>query len=109
MTVRREIAENAFLVKRISYLACVNTDSLIPSRASRFTSDDERGSGSVIAAEVFMDNAGYDRAATLTERMSLLDLIVSSTAFGKTASEPMMSSAFPPRFSSAHCILTMLI
>jgi hypothetical protein len=51
-------AENAFLVKRISYLACVNTDSLIPSRASRMTSDEECSSGSTIAAEVFMNNVG---------------------------------------------------
>ena len=54
------MAENAFLVKRISYLACVNTntDSLIPSRASRMTSDEECSSGSAIAADVFMNDAG---------------------------------------------------
>jgi hypothetical protein len=49
--VRLEIAESAFRVKRISYLAHVNTDSLIPSRASRMTSDEERGSGWAIAVE----------------------------------------------------------
>jgi len=42
MTARRESAESAFLVKRISYLACDDTDTLIPSRASRFTNDERR-------------------------------------------------------------------
>ena len=59
MTVRREIAQNAFLVKRISYLACDDTDTLIPPCASRTKSDEERRSSeSAIAAEALMNNAG---------------------------------------------------
>ena len=42
MTVHREIAQNAFLVKRISYLACDDTDTLIPPCASHFTNDERR-------------------------------------------------------------------
>jgi hypothetical protein len=56
MTVRREIAQYAFLVKRpstgsgrpepvegrISYLACDDTDTLIPPCASHFTNDERR-------------------------------------------------------------------
>ena len=42
MAVRREIAESAFLVKRISYLAFDDTDTLIPFRVSRFTNHERR-------------------------------------------------------------------
>jgi len=47
--------EPAFLVKRILYLACNETDTLFPSCASRFT---RKRSGSTIAAEALMNNAG---------------------------------------------------
>jgi hypothetical protein len=56
MTVRGEIARAC--VPREAYLACDDADTLIPSRASRTTSDEERSSGSAIAAEAFMNNAG---------------------------------------------------
>jgi len=40
MTVRRESARER--VPREAYLACDDTDTLIPSRASRFTNDERR-------------------------------------------------------------------
>jgi len=59
MTVRRD---SPFLVKRISYLASDDEDTLFPSCASRFTNDERRrvcrSSGSAIAAEAFMNHAG---------------------------------------------------
>ena len=61
MTVRREIAQNAFLVKHISYLACDDTDTLILPCALRFTNDERRrtrNSVPAFAGEAFMDNAG---------------------------------------------------
>jgi hypothetical protein len=48
--------ESSFLVKRISYLACDDTDTFIPSCASRFT---RKRSGSAIVAE---DSISYDPA-----------------------------------------------
>jgi hypothetical protein len=42
MTVRREIAQNTLLVKRFSYLACDDIDTLIPPCASLFTNDEGR-------------------------------------------------------------------
>ena len=64
MTVRREIAQNAFLLKRISYLACDDTNTLIPPCASRTTSDEERRS-SVFASN---DNAGKPYVLNRGER-----------------------------------------
>jgi hypothetical protein len=69
MTVRREIAQNAFLVKRISRRpSFVKREAYLASRKinaceRRDTKDERRftrkSCGSAIAAEVFMNNAGY--------------------------------------------------
>jgi hypothetical protein len=53
MTVRREIAQKHN--PREAYLACNDTDTLIPSCASRFT---RKSGGSTIAAEALMNNEG---------------------------------------------------
>jgi hypothetical protein len=55
MRLAAKLPEPAFLVKRISYLASDDTDTLFPPCASRFTC---KHSGSAFAAETLMDNAG---------------------------------------------------
>jgi hypothetical protein len=47
--------ESVFLVKRISYLACDDIDTLFPSCASRYT---RKSRESAIAAEALRDNTG---------------------------------------------------
>ncbi len=58
-----KLPERAFLVKRISYLACDDTDTLILPRASRFTNDERRRTQQRIgiAAEAFMNIAGREQ------------------------------------------------
>jgi hypothetical protein len=53
-----KLPERAFLVKRISH-ATMQIHSFRPAlHASRTTRDEERSSGSAIAVEAFMNNAG---------------------------------------------------
>jgi hypothetical protein len=53
-----KLPERAFLVKRISHATMQIHSFRSALHASRTTSDEERSSGSEIAAEAFMNNAG---------------------------------------------------
>ncbi len=55
MTFVAKSPESPFPMKRISYHACDDTDTLFPSCVSRFT---RKSSESAVTAEALMNNAG---------------------------------------------------